>query len=262
MTDDDDGSEQGLEEATEEGAPRSELRGRDLLHRTSEELEAIEAAMDPQQLAEVQRWFTRPSRQVVEEQLAPERPVRLGAGLGDEYATELGDDSEARKRRVADLATVITPEMYDCLERHARYSARFRELVPPAPVLDPSILRIVVPTEEQIATIGEAQFYGQPRDIEEDLKDAAPQAVLRDLYRPETEFQLQLERQASDEELAGTDPRREIQAALAFRPEPPPHLDAAAEGRAAHAEFRQLVSPPWAETVPAARDERQRRRSS
>ena len=261
---DDDGSNQAPDEAPPEDAPRDGLRARDLLNRSSEELEAIEAALDPQQLAELQSWFARPSRQVVEEQLARSGQGRvvLGAGLGDDYADQLDDESAARKKRVAELATVISPEMYDCLERHERFAGRFREPVPPAPVLDPSILRVVVPTEEQLATIGEPQFYGQPRDIEQDLRDAAPQAVLRDLYRPETEFQLQLQSPVSEEELGPADAHREVLAALDFRPEPPATLDSAADARAAHAEFRELINPPWPEQVAAARAVRIARRTS
>ena len=262
---DDDGSKQAPEAAPtgdDRDAPRSDLRARDLLSRSSEELEAIEAALDPQQLAELQSWFARPSRQVVEEEIARTKRVSLGAGLGDEYAEEMDADSAARKKRVAELATVITPEMYDCLERHERNAGRFRDLVPPAPVLDPSILAITVPTEEQIATIGEPQFYTQPHDIEKDMEDAAPQAVLRDLYRPESEFALQLVSQTDDEEQVVTDAHREVLAALAFRPERVAVLDSAAEARAAHAEFRELIAPPWPEQVAAARAVRDARRSS
>ncbi len=242
-------------------AAHSDLRAKDVLTRSAAELEELERSLDPAVRAELESWFARPSAMVVEEQVEAEAAPSPGLqlGFGDGMDAQLAAEAAARKKRVEAAAAVIYPWMYDLLERHQRYDVR--PIVPPAPVLDTSILAVAIPGEEEMATIGEPREYGLSREIEAALADAAPQAVLRDLYRPETEFTIQLT--APEEEGdQPTDGHREVLAALDWRPEPVERLALAASARTAHAEFREITAPPWPETVAAAKAIRHQRRSS
>lgn len=246
---------------TDRPAGHSDLRAKDVLTRSAAELEELERNLDPAVRAELESWFARPSAMVVEEQLeaAEASPATMVLGFGDGMDAQLAAEAAARKKRVEAAAAVIYPWMYDLLERHQRYDVR--PIVPPVPVLDPSILAVRVPDEEEMATIGEPREYGLDREIEAALADAAPQAVLRDLYRPETEFTIELTA-PDDESTQPLDGHREVLAALDWRPEPVERLELAASARAAHAEFREITSTPWPETVASAKAIRQQRRSS
>ncbi len=261
---DDDQPAPRPEAAATAPAAGADLRAKDVLGRTAEELEELERQLDPSVRAELESWFARPSALVVNEQReAAEQapPDTLTLGFGDGMDAQLAAEAAERKKRVDAAAAVIFPWMYDMLERHTRSAERHREIVPPTPVLDPSILAVAVPAEEEMATIGEPRVYELSREIEAALGEAAPQAVLRDLYRPETEFSIQLTApdDASDQP---TDAHREVLAALDWRPEPVEVLALAESARLAHAEFREITAPPWAETVPAAKAVRHQRRSS
>ncbi len=248
--------------ASDPPAAHSDLRAKDVLTRSAAELEELERSLDPAVRAELESWFARPSALVVEEQVeaaqAPNQALLLGFGGGLNDA-QLAAEAAARKKQVEAAAAVIYPWMYHLLERHQRFDVR--PIVPPAPVLDPSILAVTIPGEEEMATIGEPREYGLSREIEAALADAAPQAVLRDLYRPETEFAIELTA-PDDESDQPVDGHREVLAALAWRPEPVERLALAASARAAHAEFRELTAPPWPETVAAAKAINHQRRSS
>ena len=261
MTPDDDDLTTPAPTDVEPGPPaaRSDLRAKDVLTRSPAELEELERNLDPAVRAELESWFARPSAMVVEEQAEAEQSAALLLGFGDGMDEQLAAEAAERKKRVAAAAAAIFPWMYDLLERHQRYDVR--PIVPPTPVLDPSILAVRVPNEEEMATIGEPREYGLDREIEAALADAAPQAVLRDLYRPETEFTIQLTA-PDDESEQPTDGHREVLAALDWRPEPVERLELAASARAAHAEFREITAPPWAETVATAKAIRHQRRSS
>lgn len=265
MTPEDDQPPSPPETAPADAGSGSDLRARDVLTRTAAELEELERQLDPAVRAELESWFARPSAMVVREQLEQDAPpdVPVVLGFGDGMDALLAAEAAARKKRVEAAAAVIFPWMYDLLERHERHAQQHRELVPPRPVLDPTILAVRVPSDEEMATIGEPREYERGREIEGVLEEAAPQAVLRDLYRPETEFTLQLA-PPEDDEAAGqaTDAHREVLAALDWRPEPVERLALAESARAAHAEFRELTTPPWPETVAAAKAIRQQRRSS
>lgn len=241
-------------------AAQHDLRAKDVLSRTAEELEELERNLAPEVRAELESWFARPSAMVVQEQqeaASPHDPLVLG--FGDGMDAQLAAEATERKKRVEAAAAVIYPWMYELLERHERYGVR--PITPPAPVLDPSILAVTIPGEEELATIGEPREYGLSREIESALAEAAPQAVLRDLYRPETEFTIQLTA-PEDESEQPADGHQEVLAALAWRPEPVERLDLAASARVAHAEFREITAPPWPETVATAKAIRHQRRSS
>ncbi|MBK9030046.1 MAG: hypothetical protein IPL61_01695 [Myxococcales bacterium] len=229
----------------------SDLRGRDVLARSSEEIEAIEAALDPIARAELASWFARPSVEVVQERVAATASVAGLEAFGGDIDAVLEEQAAQRRARVAALAAVIEPWFYDRLERHDRYARTFRELVPPPAVLDPSIARLRVPSEEELATIGEPRDYVRSRDIDQALDESAPQAVLRDLYRPVSEFTIEFTSDYQDDQ--PTDAHAEVLVALAFRPEQPELVSVADVVREARTAFREATAPPWAELVEEAK---------
>lgn len=231
-------------------APTSDLRGRDVLARSSEEIEAIEAALDPTARAELASWFARPSVAVVQEQVRA-APVAGLEAFGGDIDEVLEAQAAERRARVAALAAVIEPWFYERFERHDRYARAFPELVPPPAVLDPSIARLRIPSEDELATIGEPRDYVRSRDIDEALEEAAPQAVLRDLYRPVTEFGREFTSDYQEDQPA--DAHAEVLAALAFRPERPELVSVAEVVREARTAFREATAPPWADLVAQAK---------
>lgn len=254
--------------ATESDAPPTGLRARDVLNRSAEELEELERQLDPAERAELESWFARPSRVVVEERLDEARLAAEDAA-NDEYLARLGfggssqqlrAEAEARNKRLAELSAAVYPWMYDLLERHARAGAAHRELVPPAPVIDLSITRLRVPDEEELATIGEPRTYQPTPDVADALGVSVPQAVLRDLHRPVEEFERTLVRSDADE-AATVDAHREVLTALDWRPEPVTWESPMAEARTAHREFHTGIAESWPAMVAAAKAWRDARRS-
>lgn len=224
-------------------ATRSEKRGIDFLKRSEEELEAIEAALDPAELAELSMWFSRPSREVVEEQIEKihREPVTEDEILDEEF--------RQRQVKIAAASKAIEPWMIHLLERHTgRGDAIIHELPPLKPVVDERIFRVRPLTADEIA---DAREYSRSGEIDDCLAENVPQAVLRDLYRAETEFALRL--QSPYEEPPPDDGRAEVQAALRedYRP---PRLQSFYEiVLDARKLFAELIAGSWPEKVAAVK---------
>lgn len=250
-------------EATDETAARPEPRAKDLIGRSREELEE---QLDPRTLAELASWFVRPSRVEVEEaiesrgrfarndQLDP--IAALGMSMGVLDIEESTAQKEAREAAMA----AVEPRMVDLLERHERTPER---LVKPRPdvkfhvddTVVPRWIRSLLETDEDGGPrVAEARVLQRSPDIDALLdNDNAPQAVLRDLHRPEETFDRRLE-PAFPPPPPEEDMTFAIRDALRWRPEPLPRLERALSPRA---EWGDVYTGPWAELVPAARDARQ-----
>ncbi|MBA3542754.1 MAG: hypothetical protein H0T79_24265 [Deltaproteobacteria bacterium] len=135
--------------------------------------------LDPATAAELQRWFGLPSFAEAKEQgiAVPEDPETV----------------RAREQRATALAA-IDPAF---LEAHRARIERCDTMIKLVPHVD-------IHVEDEVALmdysmVDRGHSIAEPRDIElppelqDDLKDCTPQALLRDLHRSETEFDKQFE---------------------------------------------------------------------
>ncbi len=173
----------GAEAPTAQPAPAAaaapdELRGKDLLSRSREE---IAATLDPSTLAQLASWFDRPSAAVIAEESAPD-----------------DGETEADLARRARLTADADPKLLAILDRH---NAMPDLLLPPWPEIKIHLDERIIPRHVQAAldrmhdedAPAEARHYETPPDIDAALqKDNAPQAILRDLYRPVEEYERKL----------------------------------------------------------------------
>ena len=133
--------------------------------------------VDAATAAELERWFGRPTFQQVEE--------------GEVNVAEEDPDVAAVRERRAKAIEAVDPAMVeahrrrtdgpldDLLKFKATITLRVREDVS---VIDHAMI-------EAKLKISEPRERQRPEDIEEQLEDNAPQALLRDLHRPELVFE-------------------------------------------------------------------------
>jgi hypothetical protein len=208
--------------------PKHDLRAKDVFAKSPEEI----AQLDPLTQAELERWFARPSVQTI------------AAPIPDAEDVEF----DQRQVRIAEACRAVEPWMVALLERHDHDPLGFRFIVAPPPLHDESILKIRIPSDDEIATIGEARALVRDDEIEAALATSAPQAILRDLYRPEGEFTIEFERVETG---AGpTDGQREVREVFSQRALVlPPPVSIHAIGAEARRQFREYIAPPWADLV-------------
>jgi hypothetical protein len=150
-------------------------------------------ALDPTTLAELQRWFGLPS--------AMELPV------------EPEPQSDLSPRRRAAINNV-DPGLLKYVQRVAD---RLPEMVE-IPNLDLHMDEAMTTGPEQFSAagrLGEPPPYDLPNDIEFSLREVVPQALLRDLHRPEQYFDLYLERSETAEVIL--DVHANVVSAFAYR---------------------------------------------
>ena len=134
----------------------------------------VKELLDAATRAELEKWFGLPSFQEVAEEKAPAEDPEIAA---------------VRERRQKALAAV-EPWM---LEGHRRRTEpppdllRFQEAI--SLRIDPSVALLDQSMIDRQATIAEPREVEIPDALVDDLKDCAPQAILRDLHRPELEFE-------------------------------------------------------------------------
>ncbi|MBA3456731.1 MAG: hypothetical protein H0T42_26815 [Deltaproteobacteria bacterium] len=127
--------------------------------------------------AELERWFGLPTFQQVEEgevKLAQEDPDMVAVRERRAKAIEAVDPGllEAHRRRT-------DGPVDDLLKFKATITLRVKE--------DVSVIDIAM--IERKLLIAEARELQRPEDIDEQLEDNTPQALLRDLHRPELSFE-------------------------------------------------------------------------
>ena len=134
--------------------------------------------------ADLERWFGLPSFEQLAEQAATAAPS----------ASEDPEFAERRKRQAEALAAV-DPAWLDAFDRRM---APLREVIRPLPPLplriDPAIARFDHAMLEQRSTIAEPREVERPSDLSDALAERTPQALLRDLHRPELDFYKVFER--------------------------------------------------------------------
>jgi len=198
----------------------------------------VKDLLDPATRADLERWFTLPSyEQLAERGVKPTEPV----AIDDPELVEL------RRRRAAALEAV-DPRL---LAEHDARMITAGDMIKPLPPLeiqvDRSITSVDITKMDRQHTIAEPREYERNPTLEDDLKDCAPQALLRDLHRPELMFdkvfeiidpgaEQRLDGMAVVAQMMATRWQQRSFATFAF-----------AEARSALAELRAERRKPWAE---------------
>lgn len=157
---------------------RPEPKVKDLLER--DPAKPLEEFIDAATAAELARWFGLPSFEQVGDQLE--------AQPSSSAPTEDPDVLRVREKR-ANAIAAVDPGLLEALRLRAegpkdllRFEATIETRV------DPSIALLDLGMIERTHTIAEPREIVRPEDIEDQLKDATPQALLRDLHRAEIDF--------------------------------------------------------------------------
>jgi len=138
----------------------------------------VKELLDPATRADLERWFGLPSfEQLAEQGIRPAPPP------------EDPEVAAVRKRR-AEAIAAIDPAM---LEAHRLRVESLCELIKPRPAIevriDPSITAIDLAMIDRQHQVAEPREVELPSALRDDLRECTPQALLRDLHRPETTFE-------------------------------------------------------------------------
>jgi len=189
----------------------------------------VKDLLDPATRAELERWFRIPSFEQVADGAAP--------------AAEPDDPALAEyRKRVAEALAAIDPEVLASYERRLELAGTIIKPEPPPPVV-PNISRLDL---SMIArTVAEPRDYTRSEMIEDDLRDCTPQALLRDLHRPDVIFDKVFE--VDPDAAKRFDGTAVVEQAMAtdWRLRQFPVL-AHADGRTAFEELRAERRQPWA----------------
>ncbi|HWO22713.1 MAG TPA: hypothetical protein VNO30_28330 [Kofleriaceae bacterium] len=193
---------------------------------TPEPEQTVKQILDAKTLADLERWFGLPSFQEVAERGEP--------------PPALDPEIEAVREQRAKAIAAVDPAL---VEAHRRRVESGESLLRFEAVLevrvDPSVAQIDYAHIENKQAIAEPREVDIPEQLRDDLRECTPQAILRDLHRPELYFDKQFE--VVD---MAAEQRLDIVAAVAEAmrtswklPPLPPSL--ATEGRALIAELKE-----------------------
>ena len=196
--------------------------------------QTVKQLIDSGTRADLERWFGVPSYEALAERgIHPEPPA-------DEprYA-------ERRKRQDAAIAAV-DPAL---VEAHRRRTERMADALKPTLEgtlqIDPGIMQLDTAMIAQQSAIAVPRDRVRPADLEDELSTNTPQALLRDLHRPELDFVKQFERV---DPLAGCriDIAANVDEVMATSTRlPPPAMTLFAEGYALLQALRAERKQPW-----------------
>jgi hypothetical protein len=206
-------------------APDDEPKVRELLERG-----ALADVIDAATQRELERWFGLPSFQQLDEQQPVDDPGVVAV----------------RERR-AKVAALVDPAL---LERiRVRTQDKPESLLAFAPTIDlrvdPDFGRLDRSMIERASSNAEPRELQRPDDLEDELKECAPQALLRDLHRPEIDFDKTFEviDMAADQR---TDIAVEVRSVLATSWKLPPQgLTSSMQARELLAELRAERRQSW-----------------
>ena len=146
----------------------------------------VKELIDASTRAELEKWFGLPSFQQVAEQ--DEAAAAAPAKSSD-------DEARAAKRARSDAATAaVDPGMLEAHRARVEQQLKLKLFTPDIEThVDPSILVFDQLMIDKAHTIAEPREYDLPPDLPDDLQERTPQALLRDLHRPEMSFEKQFE---------------------------------------------------------------------
>lgn len=193
----------------------------------------VKQMLDAATRAELERWFGLPSF----DQLAED---------GKQAAPPVDPEMEAaRERRDAAIAAV-DPALLEAHRQRTELRAELLEFkVALEPFVDPSIALFDPTMADRAGTIAEPREVEIPQQLEDDLKDCTPQALLRDLHRTEQTFEKVFE--IDTEGHRPIDIVAVVAEAMSTRWAPALHSVGLDEARAELREAQRLRRQPWAE---------------
>lgn len=193
----------------------------------------VKELLDPATVADLERWFTLPSY----EQLADR-------GVRPEPPPEDPETVKLLERRAAAIAAA-DPVLIAEIDRRLSSGDDLIEPWPEIATLDTRpVARFDTAMAERRLAIAEGREYERSPDIEDQLAESTPQALLRDLHRPELYFEKVYERY--DPEAASRyNASGEVAAVMATRWKPVLEPLAATQARAARGEITTLLRGRW-----------------
>ncbi len=192
--------------------------------------------IDAETRMQLERWFGLPSFERLEERGEALPPP-------DEA---IDPEIQAIRERRARAVAAIDPVM---LEGHRRRVERCDTMITFAAKIDvrvdPSVALLDLAMIERVGSIADPREREISEELRDDMKECAPQALLRDLHRVETDFDKQFEvvDMAAEQKL---DPVAAVEEAMRMNLRLPP-LDTSpfAQGCLLIAEARALRSVAW-----------------
>jgi len=142
-----------------------------------EDKTALDEVVDEATRRELERWFALPSFQQLAEKPPPIDP----------------EVAEVRARRDKALAAIDPRLLASIDQRNAARATAIDERAPPPTLADRRTALVDLGMIDRGYQIGEPYEMQLPQGMDDDLKECAPQALLRDLHRPESDFTKQLE---------------------------------------------------------------------
>src|SRR6185436_19369317 len=212
----------------------------------------VKELIDAGTRAELEKWFGLPSFEQVAEQ--QEQAAAAAAA-----AAPLRNDEELEAKRAREQAAIaaVDPRFLEAIQGRADRQKSLKLFTPQLEThVDTSILEFDQDMLDKLSTIADPREYEMPSDRADNLAECTPQALLRDLHRPELNFYKQFELVDMLAE-SRVDRHALITEALAFRRasvEKPKSLFR--EARALILELRNDKRRPWAALTQHLRNRR------
>ncbi len=216
--------------------------------RAGELLRAGEDAIDPALASRLQAFFGEP-------QPAPAARPKWVPPPGWELPELSPEEERERERRLQETFAAVQGPLLERIQRRGERSATMvSPPEPPAPVVDPSLVRFDL-AGWRLGFAGEAREVQRADDLADALAESTPQAVLRDLHRPVFRFARRLvPQQLGSPEPPGAAAREAMRQDYRVRLEGLVDRGALAELKAGRRYW--LRELPWAEARPETPTER------
>ena len=139
----------------------------------------LDEVVDEATRKELERWFGMPSAEALDAE--PPKPKDR-------------DLEEAKKRRAWAIEAVDPALLAQIEARIADRSDQLVQFKPDVEVhVDPTIAQFDHAMLAKVAVVADPREVERPDDLQDELKSVAPQALLRDLHRPVTDYTLEFE---------------------------------------------------------------------
>jgi hypothetical protein len=136
----------------------------------------VKDVLDAVTLAELQKWFSLPTfEQAAEQQPAPR-----------EDDAELVASRERRDKALAAIDPALLDRIMFRIETRPETLLQFAATIDVQ--IDPEMAFFDQKMADSVATFAEPREVEISDELKDDLRDCTPQALLRDLHRPETDF--------------------------------------------------------------------------
>jgi hypothetical protein len=194
----------------------------------------VKELLDSAERADLERWFGLPSFEQVAEREAVARP-----------ATE-DPEFAARRKRQEDAVAAVDPRMLEARVRRGEAMAAITRPLPPIALrVETALGRLDEAMLDNRFGVAEPREYERPGDLPDALSERTPQALLRDLHRPELDFRLRFERVDMIEEFR-IDVAGDVSALMKTSMKlPPAEVTPLQEARQLLRELRDERHQPW-----------------